>query len=606
MQEHTGPSHVEVSQKENLTTSLWRLLQERPDRPALAHREGEHFETWSTRRFVEEVRAVARGLMGLGIEPGQRVCIYSATRIEWTVLDYAIWAAGAVTVPIYETSSSEQVEWIVANSKAVAMALESEAMLAKYESVAERLPACKQVFVLNDGGLETIKAAGRDISEEALQARAEAVTGEDTASIVYTSGTTGRPKGCVLTHHNMVFTAAATQVHLPQLLGPGKSTLLFLPLAHVYSRLIAVVCIRSGVLLAFCTGIPRLQEELRMIKPSFLFAVPRVFEKILAGAQRKAQDAGRGRIFDKAMELAERSSRERAAGAMRLRTRLQHAVFNALVYRKLRAAMGGKVDYAVSGGAPLGERLGHLFEGIGITLLEGYGLTETTAPTAGNGPGAVRHGTVGHPYPDVTVRIADDGEILIRGPNVFRGYLDDPEATAEVFDDDGWFCTGDLGRFDDDGFLRITGRKKEIIVTAGGKNIAPAALEERIRAHPLVSQSVVVGEGQPFIGALIALDPEAVSRWGKEHGKQAGALAELSKDAELHHELESAIKAANRSVSRAEQIREFRVVPDELSIETGALTPTMKVKRSLVEARYRHLIDDIYAQRPAEARPSAP
>ncbi len=596
MQQRTGPGHLKVSPKENLTTSLWRLGQERPDRPAVAYREGDEFLTWTTRRFVDEVRAVARGLMGLGIEPGQRVCIYSATRLEWTVLDYALWAAGAVTVPIYETSSREQVEWIASNSKAVAMVVESDALRREYESVAHKLPDCEQVFVIDDGALATIKAAGREISDEALQERAEAVTGEDTATIVYTSGTTGRPKGCVLTHHNMVFSAAATQVHLPQLLGPGKATLLFLPLAHIYSRVIAVVCVRSGVLLAFSTGIPHLQEELRMVEPSFLFAVPRVFEKIIAGAQRKAQDQGRGRIFNRAMDVAERASRERAAGKRRIGTRLQHRLFDRLVYKKLRAAMGGRVEYAVSGGAPLGERLGHLFAGIGVTLLEGYGLTETTAPTAGNGPGAVRYGSVGYPYPEVTLAVADDGEILVRGPNVFRGYLDAPEATKEVLDEDGWFHTGDLGQLDEDGFLRITGRKKEIIVTAGGKNVAPAGLEERIRTHPLVSQSVVVGEGQPFIGALVALDPEAVSRWGKEHVKETNELADLSQDKELYQELASAIRAANESVSRAEQVREFRVIPDELSVESGGLTPTMKVRRGVVEERYQHLIDDIYAR----------
>ena len=594
MRQVIGVGEVDLSPEESLTDSLWRSAREQPDRPAVAYRSADRFIEWTTHRFVEEVRAVARGLLGLGIEAGQRVCIYSATRLEWTVLDYAIWSVGGVAVPIYETSAPAQVEWIVADSEAVAIVVENDQLLGEYETVADRLPGCEHVFVFERAGLEQIKDAGRDVTDDALQRRADAVTGADIATIVYTSGTTGRPKGCVLTHANLVFNAAATEVALPQLLGPSKTTLLFLPLAHVFSRMIAVVCIRTGVLLAFSTGIPHLQEELAMVRPSFLFAVPRVFEKIIGGAQKKAYDAGRGRIFDRAVAVAERSSRERSSGSVRVTTRLQHRLFDRLVYRKLRDAMGGRVEYAISGGAALGEHLGHLFAGLGITILEGYGLTETTAPAVGNRPDALRHGTVGRPMPGVSVRLVADGEIQVRGANVFAGYLGDQEATREVLDADGWLRTGDLGVFDESGFLRITGRKKEIIVTAGGKNVAPNALEDQLRAHPLVSQAVVVGDGKPFIGALVAVDGDEVARWADRFGKSAGTIGQLAQDRDLHRELQGAVDAANAAVSKAERIREFRVIPGELTIEEGELTPTMKVKRDVVGARYRYLIEDIY------------
>jgi long-chain acyl-CoA synthetase len=594
MQQVTGVGQVEISPSESLTASLWRSARDRPDRPAVAYRSGDRFLEWTTLQFVEEVRAVARGLLGLGIEAGQRVCIYSGTRLEWTVLDYAIWSIGGVAVPIYETSAPEQVEWIVADAQAVAIVVEDAQLLGQYETVADRLPSCEHVFVFERAGLEQIKDAGRGVADEELQRRADAVTGADIATIVYTSGTTGRPKGCVLTHGNLVFNAAATEVALPQLLGSTKTTLLFLPLAHVFSRMIAVVCIRSGVLLAFSTGIPHLQEELAMVRPSFLFAVPRVFEKIVGGARKKAHDAGRGRIFDRAMAVAEQSSRERASGSVRLATRLQHRLFDRLVFRKLRDAMGGRVEYAISGGAALGEHMGHLFAGLGITILEGYGLTETTAPAVGNRPDALRHGTVGRPMPGVSVRLAADGEIEIKGGNVFAGYLGNEQATREVLDADGWLRTGDLGMFDEAGFLRITGRKKEIIVTAGGKNVAPAGLEDRLRSHLLVSHAMVVGDGQPFIGALVAVDLDELSRWADRTGKSASTIGQLARDRDLHRELQDAVDAANGAVSKAERIREFRVIPGELTVEGGELTPTMKVKRDVIAERYRALIEDIY------------
>ena len=595
LRQRTGIGDVEVPPQENLTTSLWRRARDEPDRPAIAVRQGDRFVEWTAQRFAEEVRATAKGLIGLGIEPGQRVCIYSATRFEWVVLDEAIWAIGAVTVPIYETSSAEQVEWIVSDAQAVAIVMADDALRAEYDAVADRLPGCEHVFVFDRTGLDLIQAAGSQVTDETLQQRIDAVTADHLATIVYTSGTTGRAKGCMLTHRNLLFNAIGTEVAVPQALGRGESTLLFLPLAHVFSRMAAVVSLRSGMLLAFSTGIPQLQEELHMVKPSFLFSVPRVFEKILNGAQRKAHEEGKGRIFDHAVAIAERWSRQRQdRGRATPFTTLQYRLFDRLVYSKLREAMGGNVRYAISGGAALNEQIGHLFAGLGITILEGYGLTETTAPAVGNRPDVLRIGTVGQPMPSTSVRIDSDHEIHVKGGNVFHGYLNRPEETAEVLDDDGWFRTGDLGEFDDDGFLRITGRKKEIIITSSGKNVAPAVLEDQLRVHPLISESVVVGDGQPFIGALIALDAQEVDRRGlRAPSEPMGDGQALDEDLRL--EIQAAIDDANRAVSRAEQIRAFRVIPRELSVEQGELTPTMKVKRAIVDERYGDLIADIFA-----------
>jgi long-chain acyl-CoA synthetase len=593
MDEFTAPGAAEIGPQENLTTSLWDNVEDHPDRPAIAVREGDRFEEWSTQRFADEVRATGRGLLGLGLEPGQRVAVYAATRYEWTVLDYAIWAAGGVTVPIYDTSSADQVEWIVSDSDAVILVVGTDEQQREYDKVADELDGVEHAFVLEDGGLEEIKEAGGSIDDDQLTERAQAVTGEDLATIVYTSGTTGNPKGCVLTHHNFVWTVAQTRASLEQMLQPGHSTLLFLPLAHIFSRVIQVVCLRTGVVLGFSTGLDQLRDELQMFSPTFLLAVPRVFEKVLNGAQKKAHDEGKGAIFDRAIAVAERYSREQVAGSPGFGTRLQHAVFDRLVYGKLREAMGGEVTYAVSGGAALGTRIGHVFDALGITVLEGYGLTETTAPVSVNRPDAYRIGSVGQPLPGVTVRIAEDGEIVVRGGNVFQGYHRNEEETAKVLDDEGWFRTEDLGELDDDGFLSITGRKKDLLVTASGKNVVPAATEDRIQRHRLIGQAMLVGDGKPFVSALIALDTDELPGWAEQHGKPAEIEA-LVDDEDLRAELQGAVDEANQAVSRAEQVREFRIVPDELTVEEGELTPTLKVKRGVVEERYQELIDDIY------------
>jgi long-chain acyl-CoA synthetase len=594
MREYTSPGEVPISSDENLTDALWVMARNHPDRPALAFRSGDRFEDWSTSRFVEEVRGVAKGLMALGVEQGQRVAVYSGTRFEWTVLDYAIWAAGGVTVPIYETSSAEQVEWIVTNSEAVAILIESAELKETFDTVADRLPTCEHALVIEDGALGELKKGGSEITDEALDERAGAVVGADLATIVYTSGTTGRPKGCVLTHQNLVWEAEQVAEAAKEFYHPGTRTLLFLPLAHIFARVIQTTCVRNGVLLGFSTGIPQLVEELGMFEPDFLLAVPRVFEKVFNGAQAKAHGEGKGRIFDKAAQVAEDYSRQRAGGSISVGTRLLHGVFDKLVYTKLRAAMGGNVAYAVSGGAALGERLGHFFTGIGVTILEGYGLTETTAGACLGRPSAYRIGTVGKPVPGASIRIADDGEVMIKGGLVFQGYHENPEATAEVLTDDGWFHTGDLGSLDGEGYLKITGRKKEMIVTAGGKNVAPAVLEDRARAHPLVSQIMVVGDDRPFISALVTIDPDAFPAWAEEHGKEGKQIADLVDDEDLRTEVQNAIESANQAVSKAESIRTFRILPEDFEVGIE-LSQKMSVKRHVVAEKYADVIESIYA-----------
>ncbi|MFO7778371.1 MAG: long-chain fatty acid--CoA ligase [Nitriliruptoraceae bacterium] len=597
MQEYTSPGEVEVPLEENLTASLWHALEDHPQQPIVAIRVGDRFVDWSTRQFVDEIVAVAKGLIAHGIEKDDRVVVHSSTRIEWTILDYAIWMAGGVTVPIYETSSSEQIEWIVNDSKAKAVFTESTELKGLVDVVADRLPTMQHLHVIDDGALETLKQAGAEISDEAVRERSAIATGEDLATIVYTSGTTGRPKGCVITHHNFIWDATQTAAAAPEFFGGGMRTLFFLPLAHIFARVVQTTCIRNGVILGYSTGIPQLTEELGIYKPDFLIAVPRVFEKVFNGARTKAAADGKEKIFDKASQVAEDYSRQRIAGKVSLGTKVLHTVFDKLVYAKLRGAMGGEIKYAVSGGAALGERLTHFFMGIGVHVCEGYGLTETTAVSTFNRPSMTRVGTVGKPIPGASVKIAEDGEVLLRGDHIFQGYHDNPQATAEVLED-GWFHTGDLGQLDGEGFLRITGRKKELIVTAGGKNVAPTVLEDRIRANALVGQCMVIGDGQPFIAALVTIDPEAFPAWAEANGK-TGSVADNIDDPDLQAEVQKAVDDANKAVSKAESIRTFKVLPDDFVVGVE-LSQKMSVKRHVVSEKYQAEIDEIYsAKKPA-------
>ena len=593
MQEYTTSGEVPIDPASNLTTALYEHARTHPQRPALSQRVGAEFVDWTTRQVADEVTALAQGFAGLGIEPGSKICIMSATRLEWTLLDYAIWAAGCATVPIYETSSAEQVEWIVSDSGAVAIVCADASLKAIYDKVSDRLPDCQHAFVLDEGGLDELKGHGTDVDAGEIETRRGNVGAGDLATIVYTSGTTGRPKGCVITHENFMWDVAQVLSVSGEFFHAGQSTLLFLPLAHIFARLIQVGCVTAGVKIGYSTGIPQLLEELAMFKPDFLLAVPRVFEKVFNGAQQRAHGDGKGAIFDRAAETAITYSRELDTGKVSLKTRLLHTVFDKLVYGKLRAAMGGRVEYAVSGGAALGERLGHFFRGIGIVILEGYGLTETTAGATLSQPNALKIGTVGRPLPGVTVRIDDDGEILFKGGHVFKGYYNNDAATAEALDDDGWFHTGDIGQLDDDGFLRITGRKKEILVTAGGKNVAPAVLEDRIRSHFLISQAMVVGDGEPFIAALVTVDQDALVPWAESNGKPA-SLAQLIDDDDLKAEIQQAIDSANEAVSKAESVRTFRILPEDFEVGVE-LSQKQSVKRHVVGEKYADVIADIYS-----------
>jgi long-chain acyl-CoA synthetase len=591
--QYTSPGAVALDPSENLASVLWHLRDRAPDRPVVAVRVGDAFEERSARWFVDEVEALARGLIALGVGPGDRVAIHSATRLEFTLVDYAIWAVGAVTVPLYETSSRDQVAWILADSGARLIVCEDASLEAIHREVAHRAPACERALTIEEGGLETLKGLGESVAPDEVRARADATAQDAVATIVYTSGTTGNPKGCVLTHRNLLWDAVQVREAGRAFFVVGSRTLLFLPLAHIFARIIQVSSLRAGATLGYSTGIPALTEELGMFRPDFLLAVPRVFQKVYDGARQKAVDAGRERVFDLAAATAERYSRERQDGRVSPRTRAAHAVFDRLVYARLRQALGGRVEYAISGGAALGERLGHFFNGVGITVLEGYGLTETSAGATINRPDAQRIGTVGKPVPGSSVRIADDGEVEIAGPHVFAGYFGDDVATSEVLTADGWFRSGDLGQLDGEGYLSITGRKKEIIVTAAGKNVAPNVLEDVLRSHPLVSQAVVVGDGRPFIGALLTLDPEAFARWATAQGRDGASVSDLRNDPGLLAELRTAIDTANARVSRAESVRAFRVLSQDFTVGVE-LSQKLSVRRHVVSERYAEVIEDLY------------
>jgi len=592
--EYTSPSLVELKADDNPVSALMAMAENSPGQPAVSYREGDRFVDVSLGDFAAEVKRIAAGLVGLGIEPGSMICLHSSTRPEFTYLDYAIWAAGCVTVPIYETSSEEQVQWIIGNSEAVAVISENQQMKDSFDAAADSLPACRHSIVIESGGIDQIKQAARGGDDAEVERRIAATSHGDLATLVYTSGTTGRPKGCMLTHGNFMFLVRQLMAAIPEAFHRGSSTLFFLPLAHIFARVTQVACVTAGVRLGFSTGIPNLVEELGMFRPTWVFSVPRVFEKVFNGAQHKAHSEGKGKIFDYAAKVAIDFSSQRQAGRIKPLTKIQHAVFDKLVYSKLRDVFGGQVEWAISGGAPLGDRLGHFFTGVGIHILEGYGLTETTAGSTLNRPGATEIGTVGQPIPGTSVRIADDGEILLKGDHIMQGYFKNEQATTESIDSDGWFYSGDLGRLDTDGFLRITGRKKEILVTAGGKNVAPAVIEDRIRAHPLVSQAMVIGDGEKFISCLITIDPEEFKTWREDQEKAAIAVAEVIDDPDLKTEVEEAIADGNAAVSRAEAVKEFRILPQDFTIDGGELTPTLKLRRAEVMKKYASVIEDIY------------
>ncbi|MEV5502067.1 AMP-dependent synthetase/ligase [Nonomuraea fuscirosea] len=579
MREYSVPVLVDVPASAGLADTVFRRAEQEPGAVVMRRKAGDGWPVVTAAEFRDQVAAVAKGLIAAGVGHGDRVALMSRTRYEWTLVDYAIWAAGAVTVPIYETSSAEQVRWILEDSAAKAAFVELDT---HEEAVKEAAPGLKSLWRV-DGELETGAVTDADLDERRRQ-----VGSSDLATIVYTSGTTGRPKGCRITHDNLLFTA------LNVLRGPleplfarkDPAALLFLPLAHIFARMIQVVLFEAGAIIAHTPNMKNVAPDLQDFKPTFLLGVPRVFEKVYNGAEQKAVSGGKGKIFARAVDVAVAWSKAESSGGAPLGLRIRRAVFDRLVYSKLRAATGGRLSAAVSGGSALGDRLGHFFRGVGIEVFEGYGLTETSAPVSVNMPGANKIGTVGKPLPGVTLRIGDDGEVLAKGRNVFAGYWENDAATADVIDSDGWFHTGDLGELDADGYLRITGRKKEILVTAAGKNVAPGPLEDALRAHPLISQAMIVGDGRPFVAALITLDPEAVPA--------GSTVAGLREDPATQAEIQSAVDRANLMVSKAEQIKKFVILDTDITEESGHLTPTLKVKRNVVMRDFSGEIDRLY------------
>lgn len=596
MREFSTPLNTQIPATGNLTDDVVANAREAADTVVFSRKVDDEWTDVTAAEFLTEVSAVAKGLMAAGIEPGDRVALISKTRYEWTLFDYAIWFAGAATVPVYETSSAEQVAWILTDSGAKAVVAEGKEHLARISEARQSGAGddLNHVWSINDNAVGVLTRLGQDISDEALEERRTTATPLDLATLIYTSGTTGRPKGCMLTHGNFMFELGVAVDELHHLFDTeSASTLLFLPLAHVFARIIQVGAVKKRVRLGHSADIKNLLADLEVFQPTFILAVPRVFEKVFNTASQRAAADGRGRIFDRAAETAIAWSRAQDGGRVPLRVKVQHALFDRLVYGKLRTALGGHCQYAVSGGAPLGDRLGHFYRGIGVTVLEGYGLTETTAAVTVNLPDAQKIGTVGRPIPGTSVRVADDGELLFRGGQVFAGYWHNEGATAEALTRDGWFHTGDVGEVDDEGFVRITGRKKEILVTAGGKNVAPAVLEDRLRAHLLVDQCMVVGDGQPFIAALVTIDRESFPAWAESHGK-SGSLEQLVDDPDLNAAVEAAVEDANKAVSKAEAIRKFTILTEEWTEEGGHLTPSLKLKRNVVMREFREDVEALY------------
>ena len=566
-----------------------------PDKVVAGIRDGSTFIDVTAAEFLARVRSLAKGLIGSRVEPGDRVVIMSATRLEWLLVDYAILAVGAVTVPIYETSAGEQVDWILADSGSVLAVAENTQMAEKIEGcVADPEVACREALVIDEGGLDELVIRGVEVTDEQLDQRIAAISVDDLATMVYTSGTTGRPKGCKTTHANLRSNVMQNLDAVKDMLGSDDRSLLFLPLAHTYAKIIALVGSEYGIKGVFSSGISNLPEELAMVSPTMVVAVPRVFEKMFSAAQQQSKAKNLGPIFARATEVAISYSKQRAKGSVGLLTKAEHALFDRLVYSKIRSAFGGSLRFAFSGGSPLGDRLAYFFDGAGVRIFEGYGLTETSPVLAVNTLSAWRPGTVGKPVAGTTIRLADDGEVLAKGPQVFQGYWKNDKATAEVLTDDGWFRTGDVGRIED-GFLRIIGRKKELIVTAGGKNVAPEPMEDRLRSHSLISQAMVIGDNRRFISALVTIDEEVFDAWWPGEAGDEVKVADVVDHPDLRAKVQEAIDDVNSSVSRAESIRAFAILPHDFSVDDGELTPTMKVRRAIVAKHYDGLIDGIYA-----------
>jgi long-chain acyl-CoA synthetase len=597
VREFSVPASFTVGEHDNVVSSVFSHEREDPDHIIFQRLVDGAWTDVTCAKAAAQIRSAALGLIAEGVNAGDRVAILSATRYEWVILDYAILAIGAVTVPIYETSSPDQVRWVLEDSGAVLAFAETDAHAQMIKELLGELPALRRVANIESTGpsaLEGLAEAGAAVDPAQLDERLTGIRSANPATLIYTSGTTGRPKGCQLTHSNLLYETRGASASFPSLLRKGERLLVFLPLAHVLARALSMTAFANGVTIGYTSDIKNLVAMFGEFKPTVIVSVPRVFEKVYNTAELSAQDSGKGAIFAMATQTAIDWSKAQDSGGAGLLLRAKHALFDRLVYGKLRAATGGNCRASISGGAPLGARLGHFYRGIGLTIYEGYGLTETSAAITANRIGELKIGTVGKLLPGNSMTIANDGELLVRGGVVFGGYWRNEQASQEAIVN-GWFHTGDLGSIDDDGFLAIVGRKKEIIVTAGGKNVAPAVLEDQLRAHPLISQAMAVGDAKPFIAALIAIDPEAFDVWKQHHGKNASASVEdLANDPDLMAEIDVAVKNANQAVSKAEAIRKFRILPVDFTVLTGELTPTLKVKRKVVADKFAADIEALY------------
>lgn len=606
MREFTSPPLAAAPHVGGLADAVFSHAHDDPGYVALGRKDKEgRWRDVTSAQFRDEVLALAKGLLAHGVRFGDRVAIMSRTRYEWTLFDFALWSVGAQSVPLYPTSSAEQVLWMLHDSEVSACMVENEDHAMTVGSVIGRLPLLKRLWQLDAGAIDELTAAGADIEDEVVHRHRKAVTPESVATIIYTSGTTGRPKGCLISHSNFMYEADTVINRWEPVFhsrrGDQASTLLFLPLAHVFGRMVEIAAIRGKVKLGHQPELraSALLPDLVAFRPSFILAVPYIFEKVYNAARRKAEREGKSGPFDKAVDVAVKYAEAREHRVFGLgpgpsaSLRMQHQFFEKAVYSKVRAAMGGRVRHAFSGGSGMDRRLGLFFEGAGVTIFEGYGLTESSAAATVNPPERARYGTVGQPIPGSSVHIADDGEVWLFGGHVFSGYLGDQKSTdATLYD--GWLATGDLGSLDEDGYLTITGRKKEILVTSGGKSVQPGALEERVRAHPLVAQCIVVGNDRPYIAALVTVDQEAVEHWLTVQGKPPLNSRDLVRDPDLEMEVRRAVVAANTSVSQAESIRTFRILAHPFSEEHGMLTPSLKLKRKAIETAYTVEVDALY------------
>ena len=592
------PANIPPVSSGNVTDQIEDLFARNPQFPSVSIQTDDEWSTITAAQFREQVRNVAKGLIAEGLNAGDRIAILSRTRYEWTVADYAIWYAGCVTVPIYETSSPEQVEWIVSDSHVVATFFEAQRTTQAFQPIAAKVPHMARSYIFSDDALAELARKGANVSDSELESRRTSAGPSDPATLIYTSGTTGRPKGCIITHGNLISEVDTLVKAVPEVFDvPEASTLIFLPLAHVFGRLIQVAMLRGEVTIGHCPNPTALLKDLGSFKPTFLLAVPRVFEKVFNGSAAKAHEASpvKGKIFDRAAATAIAYSEALDHGHVSKGLSIKHGLFDKLVYSKLRHAMGGRVTHAISGGAALGSRLGHFYRGIGLIILEGYGLTETTAGSTLNLPSALKIGSVGRPLPGTGARIESDGEILLKGPHVFAGYWNNDAATAEAMTSDGWFRTGDIGELDGEGYLRITGRKKELIVTASGKNVAPAVLEDRLRANPIISQCVVVGDNKPYIGALVTLDQDALPQILAANNIESAPMSDLIQNTDVRALVQKAVNAANEAVSNSEAIKRFVILPEDLTIDNGYLTPKMSIRRHLIVQDFAGDIEGLYA-----------